>query len=141
MPNLDGFSRRVSHRPTGADGSNDNGINECRHRPRRVDPGSGFRPALFSILAQRPEFPRKSSIDAIAANYAELRSSLEAGEPILEDVQLPSADVCWSCKQSIAPDAKDCDECGAPAHTTDTQKLRYLIFVCFEIKKLTSPAA
>jgi hypothetical protein len=44
--------------------------------------------------------------------------------------------VCWSCKRAVARDATDCDECGAPAHTPETKKLRYLIFVCFEIKKL-----
>jgi hypothetical protein len=73
----------------------------------------------------------------IVAKLTQLRASLEAGEPILEDIQLPSADVCWSCKRSVPAAAPDCQECGAPAHTPDTQRLRYLIFVCWEIKKLS----
>src|SRR5690348_10015103 len=81
-------------------------------------------------------FLRDEQYHSITAHYAALRGSLEAGEPILEGISLRSADVCWSCKRAVAPEAKDCDECGAPAHTSDTQKLRYLIFVCFEIKKL-----
>jgi hypothetical protein len=74
---------------------------------------------------------------ALGAKMNNLCGSLEAGEPILEEMQLPSADVCWSCKRSVPPDARECHECGAPAYTPDAQKLRYLIFVCFEIKKLS----
>jgi hypothetical protein len=73
-----------------------------------------------------------------APTYANLRENLEAGNPIPDDVKLRSADVCWSCKRAVAPDASSCDECGAPAHTPDVQKLRYLIFVCFEIKRLSA---
>jgi hypothetical protein len=78
---------------------------------------------------------REEHYNALTNEYSALRGSLAGGEPILTDIPLPSPHVCWSCKQALAPDATDCDECGAPAHTPDTQKLRYLIFVCFEIKK------
>src|SRR5262245_21290245 len=71
-----------------------------------------------------------------APPYANLRENLEAGNPIPDDVQLRSGDVCWSCKRAVAPDATCRDECGAPVQTPDVQKLRYLIFMCFEIKRL-----
>ncbi len=77
------------------------------------------------------------SHQAISMRMTKLRASLEAGEPILEEVQLRPADICWSCKHPLAADARDCDECGAPAHTPETQNLRYFIFVCFEVKKLS----
>src|SRR6185437_16824745 len=72
----------------------------------------------------------------ITTKYSALRGSLEAGEPILTDMRLPSPHICWSCKRPIAAEAKECGECGAPAHTTATHQLRYFIFVGFEIKKL-----
>jgi hypothetical protein len=79
---------------------------------------------------------RDAPHQAIFAGYTKLRQNLEFGTSVAEDVQLRSADVCWSCKHAVATDATDCDECGAPAHTPDTQKLRYLVFVCHEIKRL-----
>ncbi len=94
-----------------------------------------FAQQCFERWRQRG-FLRESHSQIIAAHYASLRSSLEAGGRIPERVQLPSANACWSCKRAVAAEATDCDDCGAPAHTPDTQKLRYLIFLCFEIKKL-----
>jgi hypothetical protein len=79
---------------------------------------------------------RKEQQHVIAANYSTLRESLKNGAPIPPEIQLRSSNVCWSCKRVLAPEAKDCAECGAPAHTPDTDKLRYLIFTCFEIKHL-----
>jgi hypothetical protein len=81
---------------------------------------------------------RDASRQAIRAHQDNLRDNLNAGAAIPADIQLPSPDVCWSCKRAVAPDTHYCDECGAPAHTTDTNKLRYLIFVCFEIKRLAA---
>jgi len=41
-----------------------------------------------------------------------------------------------SGKRAVAAEATDCEACGAPVHTADAQKLRYLVFVCHEIKRL-----
>jgi hypothetical protein len=78
---------------------------------------------------------RDGSYQALSKHYSALRSSLESGEPVLTIFPLPSAEECWSCKQHLATVAKCCGECGAPAHTPETQKLRYSLFACNEIKK------
>ncbi|MGH7221602.1 MAG: hypothetical protein ACRELF_00065, partial [Gemmataceae bacterium] len=78
---------------------------------------------------------REGAYQAINGSYTTLWSSLEAGGPKPANIQLPSADRCWSCKRPLEANARNCDECGAPARTTETQNLRYFIFVCFEIKK------
>ena len=78
---------------------------------------------------------RADAHQAITNSYSALRSSLEDGGPVPDGLLLRSADLCWSCKQPLTAEAKHCDECGATARTTETHKLRYFIFVCFEIKK------
>jgi hypothetical protein len=77
----------------------------------------------------------KEQYHNITTKYSALRDSLQVGEPILTDTRLPSPDVCWSCKRTLAPKANECGECGAPAHTLAVHQLRYFIFTCFEIKK------
>jgi hypothetical protein len=94
-----------------------------------------FAQRCFDQLHERGLL-RAGSRDAITASYTRWREDLEAGKPLPEGVTLPSADVCWSCKRPVAAGAPSCDECGAPVHTADAHKLRYLVFVCFEIKKL-----
>jgi hypothetical protein len=77
-----------------------------------------------------------SAYRAILDNYRSLADKVKTGQPISDALSLRSADVCWSCKRSLASTARDCDECGAPAHTPDTDRLRYFVFVCLEIKRL-----
>ncbi|HEY7308764.1 MAG TPA: zinc ribbon domain-containing protein [Gemmataceae bacterium] len=79
---------------------------------------------------------RDAPHQTIRARYTNLSADLEAGKLVPDEMPLRSADLCWSCKHPVAADAKDCDECGAPAHTGDTRRLRYFVFVCFEIKRL-----
>jgi hypothetical protein len=78
---------------------------------------------------------RDGAYQVIRDRYSALQKSLESGEPILDLLQLPSAEACWSCNRQLAASAKYCEDCGAPAHTPETQKLRYFHFVCNEIKK------
>jgi hypothetical protein len=94
----------------------------------------GFAQSCFLGWQERGVL-RPEQYQDIVNSYSTLRGSLEAGEPIPDEIRLPSANRCWSCKRAIASDASDCDECGAPAHTSDTERLRHLIFVCFEIKR------
>jgi hypothetical protein len=79
---------------------------------------------------------REEAYQAISKHYSALRSSLESGEPVLTIFPLHPAEECWSCKQHLAADAKYCGECGAPAHTQETQKLRYSLFACLEVNNL-----
>jgi hypothetical protein len=78
---------------------------------------------------------RAQAQQAIAVNYTKLRESLQTGAASAGDLQLSSAHVCWSCKQPVETRAQDCGECGAPAHTPETQRLRFLLFVCREIER------
>jgi hypothetical protein len=78
---------------------------------------------------------RDEAYQAISKHYVVLRNSLEGGGPVPADLRLVSAERCWSCNHHLATTATFCDECGAPAHTPETQKLRYFSFVCREIKK------
>jgi hypothetical protein len=78
---------------------------------------------------------RVQAYQAITVNYTKRRESLQTGAPVADNLLVPSAEVCWSCKRPIESKAPACDECGAPAHTPDTQRLRHLIFVCHEIKR------
>jgi hypothetical protein len=78
---------------------------------------------------------RDDAHQAITNAYDILWSRLEGGGPVPPELSLRSADLCWSCKRHLAADAKYCDECGAPARTAETHKLRYFTFLCCEIKK------
>jgi hypothetical protein len=78
---------------------------------------------------------RDGSHQCLRISYLKLRQDLEAGVALPPDMQLRPADVCWSCKRGVPADARECDECGAPVQTPDAQQLRYLVFVCFEIKR------
>lgn len=78
---------------------------------------------------------RDESHQVIRNRYSALQSSLESGGSVPAALVLPSADECWSCQRPLAADARHCSECGAPAHTPETQKLRYFLFTCSEIKK------
>ncbi|HTU93092.1 MAG TPA: hypothetical protein VMF69_23630, partial [Gemmataceae bacterium] len=78
---------------------------------------------------------RDEVYQTILSSHSALRSSLENGEPVLTLLPLRSAEECWSCKRQLAAKANYCDECGAPAHTSQTQQLRHFNFVAAEIKK------
>ena len=92
-------------------------------------------PSAVSISGTSAGVIRADAHQAITNSYSALQSSLEDGGPVPDGLLLRSADLCWSCKQPLTAEAKHCDECGATARTTETHKLRYFIFVCFEIKK------
>ena len=79
---------------------------------------------------------RDAAHQLIRTAYEQLRQNLQAGRPAQADMQLRSADICWSCKRGVPTDTRECDECGAPVHTADARQLRYLVFVAFEIKRL-----
>ena len=49
---------------------------------------------------------------------------------------MPSSRICWSCRGNVDARADAlCLDCGAPLQTGEVQRLRYLIFLCHEIKK------
>jgi hypothetical protein len=79
---------------------------------------------------------RTASHQAILARYTSLQEDMKVGQPIPDEVELRSSDVCWSCKRRVEGNARHCEECGAPAHDPDTEKLRYLVFSCHEIKRM-----
>jgi hypothetical protein len=66
--------------------------------------------------------------------HQEQLARLDAGQPP-DDCNLRPADVCWSCREPLTPDATACVGCGAAAHTADVARLRHLVFLCHEIKK------
>lgn len=78
---------------------------------------------------------REQAYQTILNSYSALRSSLESGEPLLTLLPLRSAEECWSCKRQLTKKDKYCDECGAPAHTPQTQQLRHFNFVVAEVKR------
>ncbi len=79
---------------------------------------------------------RETTYRAIGNNYASWKEQIQTDKPIDDRFQLRSAEVCWSCKRPLAPSDTDCDDCGAPAHTPDTEHLRFFTFTCHEIKRL-----
>src|SRR5271166_2775316 len=44
-------------------------------------------------------------------------------------------DLCWSCRARFLPQINICPSCGAPAMGDRVERLRQLVFLCFEIKK------
>ncbi len=42
---------------------------------------------------------------------------------------------CWSCKAQVPNRYTVCPDCGAPSKGEQVDRLRYLVFLCFEIKK------
>jgi hypothetical protein len=78
---------------------------------------------------------REAAYRAIRDNYTAMREKLEAGQPAGDDLQLRTADVCWSCKRAVESAAKACDECGAPVHVADATRLRFYVFLCHEINR------
>jgi hypothetical protein len=71
----------------------------------------------------------------ITDNYTDWQQRLEAGSPIPPDIHLRPPNVCWSCKETVPPASRACDWCGAPMQNKDATALRYLIFLCFEVRK------
>src|SRR5262249_6814729 len=59
-----------------------------------------------------------------------LEAGLDPGE-----AQLRPASACWDCKRPIALQQDYCRECGAPVKGENVTRLRYLAFVCHEVKK------
>lgn len=78
---------------------------------------------------------RHTAFRAILDAYDSLREDARAGKPTADEVQPQSAEVCWSCKRILVPSDTDCEACGAPAHTLETERLRFFAFVCQEIKR------
>jgi hypothetical protein len=84
---------------------------------------------------QADKLIRESAARTILDTYAKMREDALQGKPIEGVAELRSAELCWSCKRALAPSDTDCDACGAPAHTPDTERLRFLIFTCLEVKR------
>lgn len=72
---------------------------------------------------------------AVLDYYADWRGRLEDGAAIPANVHLRGPDVCWSCKERVDPSSKACPTCGAPARGGDVTALRYLDFLCLEVRK------
>jgi hypothetical protein len=68
--------------------------------------------------------------------YKENHHRVETGGPPTEEMTLRSRDQCWGCRGILPTRTEEfCLECGLPLQTADVERLRYLIFLCFEIKK------
>ena len=68
--------------------------------------------------------------------YKENRHRVETGGPPTEEMTLRPRDRCWGCRGALPTRTEQfCSECGLPLQTADVERLRYLIFLCFEIKK------
>jgi hypothetical protein len=72
---------------------------------------------------------------AVSDYYTDWRSRIEGGSPIPPNIHLRPQNLCWSCKEMADPQAKACDQCGAPLQNSDATAIRYLIFLCFEVRK------
>ena len=70
------------------------------------------------------------------AYYKTNRDRVETGGPPTEPMTLRQRDVCWSCRAAVDPQTDEyCPECGMPLQNGDVQRLHYLVFLCYEIKK------
>jgi hypothetical protein len=78
---------------------------------------------------------RDNHLQVIAAYYEEERKRIESGQPPAETMRLPSPAVCWSCRKANSEKDGYCLECGAPLRSAEVERLRYLVFLCHEIKK------
>jgi hypothetical protein len=67
--------------------------------------------------------------------YQENRQRVETGGPTTEEMVLRQRDTCWNCRDAVDSHAEFCVACGAPLQSGPVQRLRYLIFLCHEIKK------
>jgi hypothetical protein len=72
---------------------------------------------------------------AVADYYAGWRGRIEGGADIPPNVHLRPPNLCWSCKELVNRASKACPECGAPVQGGDATALRYLVFLCFEVRK------
>jgi hypothetical protein len=72
---------------------------------------------------------------AIKDYYTDWRGRLDRGAPIPANAHLRPPNLCWSCKELVNPASKACPGCGAPVQGGDATALRYLVFLCFEVRK------
>jgi hypothetical protein len=72
---------------------------------------------------------------ALAMYYKENRARVETGGPPSDEMTLPKRTACWSCRAAVDPRNPCCVECGAPSQGEAVDRLRYLVFVCYELKK------
>ncbi len=72
---------------------------------------------------------------AITNYYTDWRARIEGGAAIPPNVHLRQPNLCWSCKELVGLASKACPECGAPVQGGDATALRYLLFLCLEIRK------
>ncbi len=94
----------------------------------------------FSLHRLEQSQIQEGELQAIQEYYGRLESEMaqavRADRPLSPDCQVPPRDRCWSCGTAVSPaSAKFCASCGAPGHSPAVRSLRFLTFLCHEIKK------
>ncbi|HZY90985.1 MAG TPA: hypothetical protein VFE78_39550, partial [Gemmataceae bacterium] len=74
-------------------------------------------------------------LQALDRYYDELRAKLPTDLAAGAELELRPRDVCWSCRKPLRNVAKGCGECGAQTAAPEAQTLRYLAFLCHEVRK------
>lgn len=77
---------------------------------------------------------RSESHTALVDYYREQRERI-GHHRATDDLHLRPRDQCWSCKARVPARQTFCPTCGAPVQDDRVDRLRYLVFLCFEIKK------
>jgi hypothetical protein len=90
---------------------------------------------FFNLWAQEGQLT-KEQFQVLSVYYKENRGRVETGGPPTEPMTLRNRGVCWGCRAVVDPQtAEFCPECGVPLQSREVERLRYLVFLCHEIKK------
>jgi hypothetical protein len=92
-----------------------------------------FAMDYFNRVYQDREISQKEH-DELMLYYRDQRDRARDHRP-LNEMTLRPKDVCWSCRGRLDPSQSICPNCGAPVQGDRVERLRHLVFLCFEIKK------
>jgi hypothetical protein len=98
---------------------------------------------LKAVSFARNSFRRWRQLGLLAADqlpaldryYEELRERVTDGPAAGADLGLLPRDVCWSCGRPLRAGAKACGACGALTSTVEAHTVRYLNFLCHEVRR------
>ncbi len=88
----------------------------------------------FFNRAHQNQALRRETYDALIDYYRDQRDRIDKSRAT-DELRLRPREQCWSCKTRIPLHQTFCPDCGAPAQGNQVDRLRQLVFLCFEIKK------